>query len=370
MIRYESRGERPSLEVDRTFLSVPEPGGWTYAHHPHLAWWGGRWHAMWSNGRVHEDDTGQRVLWATSTDFAEWGAPLPLFPTRRGKHSEVVLTAAGFHATAAHLVAYSGQYEYRPEVLENGARRPGDQGHQDTGLRARVSTDGQAWGDEIDLQVPLVPNYGPQATRSGRLIISGNVMFPYSDAADGLRGWTPTGIYPADMRDVYDDSEGFWKVREHQGWDLGLCEGSFYQTDDGVLHMLLRSGSENLWVTESRDDGATWSAPTPTDFTDNVTKFQFGRLADGRFFYVGCPDPEPRYARSPLVLALSEDGVTFDRSWVLADDSTPYAQRAEGLHKGGDYGYPHVVERDGALHVIVSRRKEAVEVLRARVAGL
>ena len=66
-------------------------------------------------------------------------------------------------------------------------------------------------------------------------------------------------------------------------------------------------------------------------------------------------------------LPVSDDGALFDRAWILADDTTPYVQRAAGLHKGGDYGYPHAVEHDGALHVIVSRRKEAVEVLRAEL---
>ncbi len=120
------------------------------------------------------------------------------------------------------------------------------------------------------------------------------------------------------------------------GWPAGLCEGSFYQTDDGVLHMLLRTTGPGyagkLWVTESRDDGTTWSSPVETGFTDNNTKFHFGRLPDGRFYYVGCPDPEPRGARNPLVLSLSEDGVRFDRHFILADEE--YVQRRPGQAQG------------------------------------
>jgi hypothetical protein len=326
---------------------------------------------MWSSGRANEDDVGQRVLMSTSADFAAWTDPEPLVDTQMGRHSEVVFTAAGFHQHGGRLVAYAGQYEYGRSHLEAGSRAGGDKGHIDTTLRAVVSDDGEAWGELLDLQVPLVPNYAPQATASGRLIISGNVMFPYSDEADGLSGWVLSGIYPEEMADeVFDDSHGFWVVRERQGWENGLCEGAFYQTDDNVLHMLLRSGTPHLWVTESTDDGVTWSSPVETDFTDNVTKFHFGRLPDGRFYYVGCPDPEPRGARCPLVLSLSEDGVRFDRHRILADASTPYEQVKEGLHKGGDYGYPHTLVRDGWLGVIVSRRKEAVEVLRTRIEAL
>ena len=70
------------------------------------------------------------------------------------------------------------------------------------------------------------------------------------------------------------------------------------------------------------------------------------------------------------MLSLSTDGVRFDRHFVLADASTHYARRQDGIAKGGDYGYPHTLIHDGALHVIVSRRKEAVEVLRVPLAAL
>ena len=189
-------------------------------------------------------------------------------------------------------------------------------------------------------------------------------MFPYSDDPSGLTGWRMAGIYPREMEaTIFDDSEGFWKVRQRTGWEPGLCEGSFYQTDDSVLHMLLRSGQKRLWLTQSHDCGQTWSAPMPTDFTDNDTKFHFGRLPDGRFYYVGCPDPQG--ARTPLVLSLSADGIRFDRHFIVADEA--YAPKSEGLHKGGDYGYPHTLVHAGQLYIIVSRRKEAVEVIRLAI---
>jgi len=365
---YDADEQVPRLDVESVFLYRPETQ-WTYSHHPHITHFAGRLHAIWSNGRENEDDVGQRVLTAQSDDFLHWSGPAPLVDSLRGKHSELVLTPDGFHEHAGTLVAYFSQYEYRAECLEGGKRRPGDRGHQDTSLFALTTRDGERWSAPIELGLPINPNHGPQPTASGRLIISGNISFPYTDDPSGLGGWTMTGIYPPEMAgELYDDSEGFWIVKERAGWPVGLCEGSFYQTDDGVLHMLLRSGTSRLWVTESRDDGASWSEPVETDFTDNVTKFHLGRLPDGRFYHVGCPDPEPRGARWPLVLSLSEDGVRFDRHFILGDDH--YEMRREGLHKGGDYGYPHTMLHEGRLYVIVSRRKEAVEVLRTPLAAL
>jgi hypothetical protein len=361
-------GSAARLPIARTFLYQPVDE-WTYSHHPHLAAFNGRFFAIWSNGRRDEDAPGQRVLLATSPDGKDWSSPTPLVDSLPGQHSDLVLTAAGFHQHAGRLVAYVGQYEYQSESLEDGCRRPSDSGHMGTTLRALTTMDGVNWSELVDLGLPIVPNLGPQATASGRLIISGNISFPYTDDPTGLSGWRMTGIYPDEMAaEIVDDSESFWRVRERRGWPVGLCEGAFYQTDDGILHMLLRSNVERLWMTTSHDDGATWSSPVETAFTDNATKFNFGRLPDGRFYYVGCPDPEPLWVRSPLVLSLSEDGGNYDRHFILADE--PYTQRAAGMHKGGDYGYPHTLVHDAHLYVIVSRRKEAVEVLRVPLTAL
>jgi len=365
---WESGADRPKLDVERAFLYLPEVQ-WTYAHHPFLAFFDGRYHAMWSNGREDEDAPGQRILTSSSADFRSWTEPGPLVDVVSGEHGELVLTAGGFHQHAGMLTGYVGRYEYLPEVLEDGRRPVRAVGHTGTGLWALTTQDGATWAEPVDLGLPVVPNYGPEPTASGRLIISGNIAYPHTDDPDGLSGWTMAGIYPADMAgELFDDPQGFHVVRDRLGLPVGLCEGSFYQTDDGVLHMLLRSGTERLWVTESSDNGATWSAPAETEFSNNVSKFHCGRLPDGRFYCVGNPDPEPRGVRNPLVISLSEDGVRFDRHYVLADEH--YDRKRPGMHKGGDYGYPHTLIHDGRLAVIVSRQKEAVEVLRVGLDAL
>ena len=367
---YDPQALRPKLPVERIDLYRPDRK-WTYSHHASITFYEGRFYAIWSNGYEHEDYPGQRVLIASTEDFGHWTAPEPLVGPLEGQHSELVLTAAGFHQYDGTLIAYFGRYEYSAEATRNGIK--GGRDHQDTRLWAMTTTDGRAWSAPLDMNVPIVPNHGPQQTKSGRLIISGNIAFPCTDDPGGLAGWKMTGIYPDDMAPtIFDDSEAFWKVQARMGWPAGLCEGSFYQTDDGVLHMLLRTTGPGyagkLWVTESRDDGTTWSSPVETVFTDNNTKFHFGRLPDGRLYYVGCPDPEPRGARNPLVLSLSEDGVRFDRHFILAD--AEYVQRRAGLHKGGLYGYPHTMIHDGYVYVIVSLRKEAVAVLRVALSAI
>ncbi|WP_176706828.1 exo-alpha-sialidase [Paenibacillus hemerocallicola] len=364
---YDSAAVRPVIPADSASLFSPRSeSDWTYSHHPHIAFYKERLYAIWSNGRVNEDDAGQRVLISSSDDFFHWSEPKPLVDTTMGKHSELVLTAAGFHRHGEALTAYVGQYEYKPEHLVGGARIGGDHGHTDTSLYALTTTNGNDWSEPIPMGVPIIPNHGPQQTRSGRLIISGNIMYPYTDDPAGLSGWVKTGIYPPDRTEgLCDDSESFWTVKEARGWPVGLCEGSFCETDDGVIRMLLRSNSDKLWVTESKDDGEVWSEPRPTEFTDNNTKFHLGRLPDGRFYYVGSPDPTPRGKRNPLVLSLSRDGAVFDRHYILRDEHC--RKTFAGLYKGGEYGYPHSIVQSDYLYVIYSICKERIAAVRVRL---
>ena len=341
--------------VDTAFLYRPETE-WTYSHHAGITHFNGRFHAIWSNSREDEDAPGQRVLAASSADFTHWTEPTPLVDSvTDGNGVERVLTAAGFHQHAGVLVAYFGNYGPNKES---------------TCLQAVTTTDGETWSPVRDMGVPVNPNHPPQATASGRLIISGNISFPYTDDPAGLTGWQMSGIYPPGMAaTIKEDPASFWQVAKRQAWEVALCEGSFYQTDDSALHMLLRgTGKQHrsrLWLSESRDDGATWSEPIETEFSDTDAKFHLGRLPDGRFYYVGNPIGR---GRTPLVLSLSQDGVHFDKHVILGEDS--YEQRCPGRWKGGEYGYPHTLIHEGSLYTIVSRQKEAVQVLRVALSDL
>ncbi len=341
------------LSAETALLYAPQEE-WTYSHHPHIARFQNRWYAIWSCGWKDEDDPGQRVMLAESEDFLHWSAPRVLLepePFHDGRLR--VLTAGGFHAYGDVLAAYAGDY---------------GPGKEDTRLLALTTRDGKNWSEPRSMGIPVCPNFGPQPTASGRLIITGNISFPYTDDPSGLFGWTMTGIYPPEMAGTSDDPAAFWPVAERMGWPAALCEGAFHQTPDGTLHMLLRATGPGfrhwLWLSESTDNGSSWSAPTETRFSDDNAKFHTGRLPDGRYYCVGNPVEGDR---CPLIVSLSEDGLQFTQHYLLAD--ALYTQQKEGRWKEGEYGYPHTVVEGGYLHVIVSRRKEGIQVLRTSVAS-
>lgn len=361
--------DTPRLVIERALIYAPT-SQWLYNHHASITTFKGRLIAIWSDGNIDEDAPGQRVVFSFSKDFFHWTAPQVLAaPSIYRGDTANILTAAGFHRYGSRarsgtdapdisedmgdtLVAYYG--EYSPK-------------RQHTHLWARTSMDGEHWSAALDMHVPVNPNHGPEEIAGHRLIISGNFTFPYTDDPRGLTGWKMSSFYPDSLYQE-DNPATFYTPAGKMGLPP-LCEGSFFQTDNGLLHMLLRVTGKGwkgrLWLTESKDRGGHWCIPAETSFTDNDSKFHFGRLPDGRFYYVGIPDTLHHYARTPLVLALSKDGISFDKQYIIAEQ--PYTLKKEGLWKGGQYGYPHTLVNGGFIYVIVSRQKEAIEILRFRL---
>jgi len=349
---YDEANGLPHLKTECTMIYMPDTS-WLYNHHASVTHFKNIFITTWSDGMKDEDKPGQRVVYSISKDFFHWSKPRAIaVPSQYNKDTQNVLTAAGFYQFNDTLVVYYGEYSpYRTN----------------THLWAKISVDGEHWSNAMDMRVPVNPNRGPQKTVSGRLIISGNFTFPYTDDYRGLSGWKLSSFYP-DSLYKEDNPATFYKPAEISGYPP-LCEGSFFQTDDKTIHMLLRvtgtGWKGKLWLTESKDNGVTWIKPVETPFTDNDSKFHFGRLPDGRFYYVGIPDTLHHYARTPLVLSLSDDGKNFNRNYIIADEE--YKLKQEGLWKGGQYGYPHTFIYEDYMYVIVSRQKEAIEILRFRL---
>lgn len=349
---YVSEKGLPKLKIERSMIYVPDTA-WLYNHHPSITHFKNLFIAVWSDGMKDEDKPGQRVVFSTSGDFKNWSEiKILAAPSVYNDDTLNVLTAAGFHQFNDTLVAYYGEYSPYKE---------------NTHLWAKISTDGEHWSNAMDMHMRVNPNHGPQKTATGGLIISGNFTFPYTSDYRGLTGWNMRSFYdPSSYRE--DNPATFYHPAEERGYPP-LCEGSFFQTDDGVIHMLLRVTGKGwkgkLWLTESYDDGLLWTLPVETSFSDNDSKFHFGRLPDGRFYYAGIPDTLHHYARNPLVLSLSRDGRQFDQHYIIADEA--YNLKKEGLWKGGQYGYPHTIINEGYMYVIISRQKESIEVLRFKL---
>lgn len=367
--------EKRVLEGTRSRLYDASEHEWHFCHHPALGVFNGRLYAMWSNGRVGEDEPGQRVLYAVTSDGDHWSAPQVLCASWPGSQGyEKTLTAVGFYAYEETLNAYIASYEYESYELVTDS-----QGNARNGklccnpmLYVMTSRDGEHWSEPQSLDLPLAVVCGPRKLRSGRLLMEGNWAHAYTDDPSGLSGWKFAGYCPDDVeleKPLRDDPTYFWKVAKAMNLEGHLCEGSFIEEKDGTLHMMYRSTFRPLllWQTDSTDGGEHWSLPEKTDFPNGESKFHMEQLPDGRWAYVG--NPEQDMSRCPLVVSISEDdGMTFTRHYMIETERV--SRKFPGLYKGGIYGYPHMTVYGDSLYVIYSIWKEDVAVHRIPFACL
>ena len=363
------------------FLIFKGGGGCAYNHHHQITSKDGRLFATWSNAPIHEDAPGQHMLLSCSDDMGEtWSIDRPLVDRIRNQYGYGVVTAMGMYTHAEKMMAYYGYYEYDERSIREHTIR-GDFPKFEPDFRMDlnpytgivVSEDnGETWSERAGRIDRFVANLCPQKLANGRLIIPGNISYPYTDDPLGISGWKQVSI-PGLPDDYYDSPEGFWNVLRHRKDPFGFCEGSFFQTDDGGIHMMLRTESPfledgkrvdspyKLAVTHSSDNGESWSDPEITDYTDCGCRHHFGRLPDGRYFGVNCPEPGSK--RTPMVLATSEDGIVFDRHFILGDEPCQ-DPRYPGHHKGGRYGYPTYHIMENTMFAIYSIGKEDIGVCR------
>ena len=100
-----------------------------------------------------------------------------------------------------------------------------------------------------------------------------------------------------------------------------------------------------------------WSAPARTDIPSEA-RFYTGSLPDGRIFLVG---NQAGWGRNPLMLSLSEDGVVFDRSFVVRYEAKMPPVRFPGRGKSTGFDYPGAVIVNGTMVVAYSVNKEDIE---------
>lgn len=373
-------GRVPARKIDIEHVDVfLGRAGRAFNHQAQLASQDGTLYATWSSGILDEEESGQAMVMASSADGGRtWSEPLTVAAARPGQYADSVVVSSGLRAHGSRLTAYYGEWE-RWHAGRDAAREAATAARAHLALNvrteARVSTDqGRTWSAPT-LVLPNITNFMPPApTLSGRLIFAGHLTYAHTDDPAGLTGWRRAAI-PGIPDDYCDD----WQNRARGAQLLGIephyDEANFFQTGDGVIHMMLRN--EKHWlmgVTESRDDGETWTRPVPTGFTNSVSRSHFGRLADGRLFCISCPSlpppgaaPSTRTPRTPIVLALSRDGVNFDDHTIIGDEAqgTP---RLPGFLKHGRYGYPYLHVMGDLGLVIYSRNKEDICVARFSMA--
>ncbi|MDR0542483.1 MAG: family 78 glycoside hydrolase catalytic domain, partial [Dysgonamonadaceae bacterium] len=142
----------------------------------------------------------------------------------------------------------------------------------------------------------------------------------------------------------------------NDGTTIHAIQPTILTHKDGRLQILCRTQERALGESWSSDNGKTWSPLTKSSMPNNNSGVDAVTLQDGRQLLVynhllpADSLPRGKGARTPLNVAVSDDGKTWYAAAVLED--SPINQ----------YSYPSVIQsKDGLVHIVYTWRREAIK---------
>jgi len=337
-------GEFPNVPFQRAVVYRGNAQSWAYSQHQTLAKFGDKYVAAWANGLRHEDYAGQEVHCAWSADGAHWSEPRVVAGVPTG--SKLMRFNAGLYAADGRL------YCYVKTATDLGRDQvpPGDfcPREQDFPLDVYETTDLERWTLRGRIAGNVLLFEEPRRTRGGKLLCCG---FNLTNRDGYVLIW--------DDPERAGDAPRIVRLTPPKG--MQFSQGSWFQTDDGRIWMYERDPtlSCRLALMWSDDEGESWSDLIRTDFPNTFSRHYAGRLSDGRYFIVG-NNYDIFLDRRHLHLALSDDGLVFNRQYTLVSSDT--TRRVPGRHKEDGPQYPNCLVDGDRLLVIYAVNKEDIEV--------
>ncbi|MFN7770735.1 MAG: exo-alpha-sialidase [Planctomycetaceae bacterium] len=198
----------------------------------------------------------------------------------------------------------------------------------------------------------------------------------FKESADGGVSWTaprrlPEGILgPVRNKPLWLGSRLLCgSSTEHAGWrvhlewtdDLGqtwsrtpalhtterwgLIQPTLFKHSGDRVQILCRSQQGRIVQLWSSDRGATWTAPEPIDLPNPNSGIDGVTLADGRHLLVY---NHTERGRSPLNVALSDDGQIWKQVWTLEQEP-------------GEFSYPAVIQtQSGTVEILYTWNRRRI----------
>jgi predicted neuraminidase len=201
------------------------------------------------------------------------------------------------------------------------------------GMLAKSKDQGKTWSAAERLPEGI---FGPIKNKPVRLK-NGDILCPTSTEDTG---WRVHFERTSDLGVTWTATPAV-----NDGKEFGAIQPSVLFHADGRLQAIGRTRQDVIFQVWSTDNGRSWgkmtatALPNPNSGTDAVT------LADGRQLLVY---NHTRKGRSPLNVAVSADGVTWQAALVLEN-------------KPGEYSYPAVIQaKDGQVHITYTWKRERI----------
>ena len=211
------------------------------------------------------------------------------------------------------------------------------------GYMIRSSDDGATWGKRETLPDGFLGPIKNKPELINNVLICGS--------STEKTGWKVHFEYTKDWGKTWTKSEDI-----NDGKIISAIQPSILKYKDGRLQILSRSRNTTLNQSWSTDNGITWSPMTASNLPNNNSGTDAVTLQDGRQLLVynhAVPNASwvnGKGPRTPLNVAISEDGINWNAAVVLED--SPVSQ----------YSYPSVIQtKDGLVHIVYTWRRERIK---------
>jgi predicted neuraminidase len=205
------------------------------------------------------------------------------------------------------------------------------------GMLMTSETGGKSWSKPRRLPTGIL---GPIKNKPVQLP-GGDILCPTSTEDHGWRvhfEWT-------------SDFGATWQATPpiNDGINIGAIQPSILIHADGKLQAIGRTRQGKLFQTWSADKGRTWETMALTSLPNPNSGIDAVGLKDGRFVVVYNHNSTPK-GRSPLNLAVSDDGRTWRAALVLENEP------------GKEFSYPAVIQSsDGLVHVTYTWKRQRIK---------
>lgn len=210
------------------------------------------------------------------------------------------------------------------------------------GMLKRSKDSGQTWSDGDSLPTGYI---GPVKNKPV-LLEDGTLLCPSSTEGNG---WSVHFELTRDWGKTWSNTEPINNTGIYN-----VIQPTILTYENGILQILCRSKNAVVAESWSKDNGKTWSLLQASGLPNNNSGLDAVTLEDGRqlivYNHVKTPQGAKKGYRTPLNVAISDDGIHWNAALILEDSEI------------SQYSYPSVIQStDGMVHVVYTWRREKIK---------
>lgn len=335
-------------QIKTTVFSPIAAGNKAYNHHSHVIEFMGEIHIMYSTANDDEEEPGQYVRHQKSIDGGiTWTSSIVLLESQDdiAKGWSVagrVCIPAGFAIANGNLYAIV-------DINDKGASNTSRTGVGVLAVKINdASFDAPVWIENVDgtavapISIVGFPSY----------FFDNNIRTPIRSYLSIPNNF-PTWYYSVPQSDILYTRDVF------EGNLVAEPSTTLLPNSQYLRLYRLLVGNSNTKIAQTSNDGIIWNDLYDTGIPDHPSRTKFLNFN----CYMGVIGNNNSEDRTPLFIALSQDGLTYELANIYNIDSETNLPVFPGIYKDTGVQYPDAIQlQNGKICVVYSVNKEDIKV--------